>query len=204
MDSLQKWNGLFFNAKQVFSFLSKYRRYHGKHRKYTELEIALLLVLFLSENQKKTYLIGFATFHSLQSTGRITLEKILVRKIALDEDFDIVIAPEEEAQQKNHKLQIVRFTGDVQGSTESLFNFLREKKFGIPKDEGVILLVRLEKGFQLNYLELGQMLRQSYVPYGQIFILGERKPANSYVFFCCQVFPEVKRLKDLDFGFLKS
>jgi len=204
MDSLQKWNGLFFNVKQVSSFLSKYMPHYGKHKKYAELKIALLFVLFLSKDQIKLYLIGFPTLHDLKSNKRVTLAKILDQAIALDEDFDIVIAPAEKAQQINHRLQIVRFTGYVEGSTRSLFNSLKKKKFNIPKNETLILLVRLEKDLQLNYLELGQILRQSDVPYGQIFILGERKLANSYVFFCCQVFPEVKTLKDLDFSFLRS
>jgi hypothetical protein len=202
MDSLQNWSGLYFNVKQVSRFLTNYRNQYQKHTKYKELEIALCFVLFLSRNQRKEYLIGFPTVHGLQNDEPVTLAKIFERKNVLDEDFDIVIAPEEEARQKNHRLQIVRFTGNVEGNTESLFSFLKEKKFNIPKDEKLLLLVWLEKGFRLNYPAFSQKLNKTNVPYGQIFIMGQIKPDNSYVFFCCQVFPEVKRFRDLDFSFL--
>lgn len=204
MDSLQKWAGLYFNLKAIAKFLTNYRNRYGKHTKYKELEITLLFVSFLFKDQRKPYLIGFPTLHDLPSDERITLAKIFDRKIALDQDFDIVIAPKEKAQQKNHRLQIVRFTGDVEGNTESLFSFLKEKKFNIPKDEKLLLLVRLEKGLRLNYLELGQKFEKANVPYGQIFILGQRKPDDSHVFFCYEVFPDIKRFRDLDFSFLKS
>jgi hypothetical protein len=149
-------------------------------------------------------LICFPTLRDLHSDKRVTLAKILEQKIALDEDSDTVIAPKEEAQQKNHRLQIVRFTGNVEGSTEALFGFLKEKKFNIPKDEKLLLLVWLEKGFQLDFLELGQKLGKANVPYGQIFILGKRKPDYLHRFFSCEVFPDVKRLGDVDFAFLKN
>lgn len=194
MDSLQNWSGLYFNEKQVTRFLANYRNQYQKHTKYKELEIALCFVKFLSINQRKEYLIGFPTVHGLQNDEPVTLAKILERKIVLDEDFDIVIAPKQEAQQKNHRLQIVRFAGNVEGNAESLFSFLKEKKFNIPKDEKLLLLIWLEKGFRLNYLEFGQKLNKADVPYGQIFIVEQIKPDNSYVSFCYQVFPEVKKI----------
>jgi hypothetical protein len=202
MDSRQKWSGLYFNVKQVTRFLANYKNQYQKHTKYKELEIALCFVLFLSRDQRKEYLIGFPTVQGLQNDELVTIAKIFERKIALDEDFDIVIAPEQEAQQKNHRLQIVRFTGNVEGNTENLFSFLKEKKFNIPKDENLILLVSLEKDFQFNYLELHQKIEKTKVPYGEIFIVGQIKPDDSCVLFCCQVFPEVRRFGDLDFSFL--
>jgi hypothetical protein len=202
MDSLQHWGGLYFTVEAVSRFLANYRNQYQKHTKYKELEIALCFVWLLSRNQRKEYLIGLPTVHGLQNDEPVTLAKIFERKIVLDEDFDIVIAPKQEAQQKNHQLQIVRFTGNIEANTESLFSFLKEKKFNIPKDEKLLLLVWLEKGFRLNYLEFGQKLNKANVPYGQIFIVGQIKSDNSYVFFCCQVFPEVKRFRDLDFSFL--
>jgi hypothetical protein len=204
MDSLQKWSGLCFSVKQVSRFLVNCREQYQKHTKYKELEIALCFVSSLAGNQRKQYLICFPTLRDLQSDERVTLAKILEQEIGLDEDFDIVIVPKEEAQQKNHRLQIVRFTGNVEGSTEALFGFLKKKKFNIPKDEKLLLLVWLEKGFQLDFLELSQKLGKANVPYVQFFILGKRKPDYSYRFFSCEVFPDIKRLRDVDFGFLKN
>jgi hypothetical protein len=202
MDSLQHWGGLYFTVEAVSRFLANYRNQYQKHTKYKELEIALCFVLFLSRDQRKEYLIGFPTVQGLENDEPVTLAKIFERKIVLDEDFDIVIAPKQEAQQKNHQLQIVRFTGNVEGNTENLFSFLKEKKFNISKDENLILLVSLEKDFRFNYIELNQRLEKTNMPYGQIFIMGQIKPENSYVLFCYQVFPEIKRLRDLDFSFL--
>ena len=156
-----------------------------------------------TRNNKEEYLIGFPALYHLVKDRRLTLSEAIERKIVLDEDFDIVMAPKKEAQQMNHRLQIVKFTGAVKGDTENLVNFLIEKKFNIPKDEKLLLLVWLEKGLRLNYLEFGQKLDKANVPYGQIFILGQRKPDDSHIFFCCQVFPEVKIFRDLDFSFLK-
>jgi hypothetical protein len=202
MDSLQKWWGLYFDVQQVTRFLANYRNRYGKHTKYVEIEIALRFVLSLSKNQKTIYRIGFPTL--LQSEGPITLADIFERKMALDEDFDIVIAPKGQEQLKRHNLQIVRFTGDVELTTEGLLKFLKQKKFHIPKDENLLLLVWLEKGLKLNYIELGQKLEEINVPYGQIFLVGETKRDKSDIFFCLEVFPEVIKFKDLDLGFLKS
>lgn len=202
MDSRQKWSCLFFDVEQVTRFLAKYRNRYGKHTKYVELEVALRFVSNLFRTQRKVYRIGFPTLS--ESDEPITLENIFERKMALDEDFDIVVAPKGEEQQTRHNLQIVRFTRDVEQTTEGVLDFLKEKKFRISKDENILLLVWLEKGLKLDYMELSQKFKEINVPYGQIFMVGETKRNESVIFFCLEVFPEVIRFKDLDVGFLKS
>jgi hypothetical protein len=115
----------------------------------------------------------------------------------------MVIAPNKNASQMNHRLQIVRFTGDVEKTTEGLFDFLREKKFDIPKDDTLLLLVWLEKALKLNYIELGQKLGQANVPYGQIFLVGKTKRNKSKIFFSLEVYPKI-RSWHLDLSFLEN
>ena len=203
MDSLQHWAGLYFGVKAVTRFLADYRNRYGKHTKYVELEIALRFVLCLSRHYRKVYVIGFPTLHHLVKDKRFTPREVIDHKLALDGDVDIVIAPREKAQYMYHKLQIVRFTGDVEKTTQGLFDFLRKKKFNIPKDENLLLLVWLEKGMRLNYIELHQELAQIHVPYGEIFMVGETERNESKNFFCIQVFPEIKTMY-LDLSFLRK
>jgi len=201
MDSLQEFYVLFFDVQTITRFLADFRHRYSKHTKYVELEIALRFVLSLSRHKRTVYRIGFPTLS--KAAGRIRLADIIEREMALDEDFDIVIAPKGQEQQKRHNLQIVRFTGDVEPTTEGLLHFLKQKKFNIPKDENLLLLVWLEKRPNLNCMELGRRLRQISVPYGQIFLVGEMQDDQSHFWFCFHVFPEVIRFKDLDLSFLK-
>jgi len=205
MDSKQHWGVLYFDIKQLSALLSKNRPKYKKNTKFAELQIAFVFALFCEMVHKKKYLIGIPTLNNLIASSRPTPDQIFDRKFALDEDFDIVVAPKEEAKKKYHRLQIVRFTGDVKGSTEKLFRFLQEKKFNIPKDENLLLLVSLEKDLQLNYIQLGEKLNNANVPYGQIFVFGEQKREDSKVIlFCYYVFPKVKLFGTVDCSILFS
>jgi predicted AlkP superfamily pyrophosphatase or phosphodiesterase len=141
--------------------------------------------------------------YTIWRSTRVTLAEVFDKKIWHHEDFDLLIAPEGEERNKSY-IQIVRFTGDVEGNTENIFGFLEEKKFKIPKDEKLLLLVLLEKGLKLKYFELSQKLKESNVPYGQIFILGTRKHNMTNIFFCFQIYPEVKTLGELDPSSLRN
>ena len=204
MDSLQHWAGLCFTIRQVSRFMSQHGHQYERKTKFKELQAAWLFGLLLSRNNREEYLICFPVANDSPEDSKTILREIIDQNIALDEDFDMVITPKKKAHRMNHKLQIVRFTGDVEKTPQGLFDFLRKKKFNIPKDENLLLLVWLEKGLKLNYIELGQKLRQVDVPYGQIFMVGETKRNELNIFFCLKVFPEIIRFKDLDLSFLKS
>jgi hypothetical protein len=197
MDALQHWSGLYFEVEAVSRFLADYKNQFRRNIKYLGLEIILPFILFLIRDQKKSYRIGIPTLLNIKVNKRITLTEVFNRKIWLDEDFDLLLAPEGDEQNKYHKIQIVRFAGDEQGSTEGLSSFLEEKKFNIIKDEKLLLLVLLDKELKLKYFELSQKLKETNVPYGQIFILGTRKVIKTDVFFCFQIYPEVKTLGEL-------
>jgi hypothetical protein len=197
MDALQHWSGLYFEVEAVSRFLADYKNQFRRNIKYLGLEIILPFILFLIRDQKKSYRIGIPTLLNIKVNKRITLTEVFNRKIWLDEDFDLLLASEGDEQNKYHKIQIVRFAGDEQGSTEGLSSFLEEKKFNIIKDEKLLLLVLLDKELKLKYFELSQKLKETNVPYGQIFILGTRKVIKTDVFFCFQIYPEVKTLGEL-------
>lgn len=203
MDSLQHWAGLYFTIRQVSRFMSQHGQQYESKTKFKELQIAWLFGLLLSRNNRKEYLIGFPVADDSSEDSKITLREIIDQNITLDEDFDMVIAPRKKAHLMNHRLQIVRFTGRIEKTTQGLLDFLRKKKFNIPKDENLVLLVWLEKELKLNYAELSQRLAQIDVPYGQIFMVGEAKRNESKNFFCIQVFPETK-IMYLDLSFLEK
>lgn len=200
MDSLQRFNTHFYFKEYLLNFLKQNEAKYEKNAKFVELQITWVFVQFLERINKKEFLIGIPTLDNSVQNVTPTLDQMLDHKMALDEDFDLVIAPKEEAKRQIYMLQIVRFKGDIEGSTENLFRFLIEKKFNIPKDEHIILLVGIEKVMQLEYVELGQKFKNTNVPYGQIFIIGQKKPDDSLIFFCCQVYPDVIMLDDIKLG----
>jgi len=192
MDSLKHWGGLYFTIRQISRFMGQHGHKYESKTKFKELQVAWLFGLLLSRNNREEYLIGFPVTEDRPEDSKVTLREIMIQKITVDEDFDMVIAPKRKAPQMNHRLQIVRFTGEVEKTTQGLLDFLKKKKFKIPKDQNLILLVWLEKALRLHYAELSQRLAQLDVPYGQIFMVGETKRNESKNFFCRQVFPETK------------
>lgn len=117
----------------------------------------------------------------------------------------IVLGPRKQLKAKAYfRFQIVRFTGDVEASTDGLFEFIKSKKFVIPKDKNLHLLVLLEPlkvGFEFKYFELFEKLnlKETKVPFGEIFVLGRKKSPNPLVFYCRQIFPAVVMFRDMDF-----
>jgi hypothetical protein len=185
MDSLQRWYGVFFDQKQLSHFILSNREKHV-------FELGC----------REEYLIGIPTLDNSVENAPPSLEEIFERKMEYDEDFDLVISPKDKLRQKVHPLQIVRVKGTINQDTEGLYNFLKEKKFNISKDQNLILVVAIDEAIQFNYITLGQKLKGINVPYGQIFILGQKKPDDSLIFFCCQVFPDIRVFDDIDFSVL--
>jgi hypothetical protein len=204
MDDLQHLSALYFEVKAVTRFLARYKNQYGASIKYLELERILPFVLFLIRDQKKVYSIGIPTLHEIQLDEKVTLKEVFNKKMWIDEDFDLLVAPKGDERNKRHKIQMVRFTGNVQANTENLFNFLVEKKFKIQRDKKLLLLVLLEKALKLKYLELGQKLKETNVPYGQIFLLGTSERNKTDVFFCFQIHPVIKTLGVLDPSSLRN
>jgi hypothetical protein len=203
MDSKQSWFGVYYDWISLMKFLSTHRDSYKNNKKYLELQIASQFARSLSNDNKKEYLIGIPTLNKIDQNAPPNLRSVIEDNMAFDEDFDIVLAPRTDPRKEFYKLQLVRFVGDVQNDTEGLFAFLMEKKFEIQKDKQLLLLVNIEKNMKLNYIELSQKFQKVNVPYGQIFIIGQRKPDDSYIYFCVLVYPEVKELADLDFSFVK-
>lgn len=204
MDSKQSWFGIYFKYPAVIKFLSTYGDFYKNNKKYIELQIATQFAHLLSNHNREEYLIGLPTLEEVNKNSPPNLRSIIDYNLAFDEDFDIVLAPIKKPEKEVYRLQVVRFLSDFQNDTEGLFTFLKEKKFKIQKDDKLLLLVHIEKNMRLNYIELNQKFQKTNVPYGQIFIIGQRKPDDSYIFFCCQVHPEARKLKDLDFSFIKK
>jgi hypothetical protein len=204
MDSKQRWYGCYFDTdRQLTNFLSKARSTYEKHTKFIELERAFFFKVFLDFDTSRVHLVGIPTLDDSVEKRRCVWEEILDRKIAFDEDFDIVIAPKDKLDEKvKYLIQIVRFTGNVSATTESLLDFLKKKKFNIPRDRNIWLLVVVEAdAFQLKYSELNRKLSETNVPYGKIFILGTTQSPR--ILFCCEVFPLARLLGKIDFNTLR-
>jgi hypothetical protein len=202
MDSLQHWYGIYFEIKRVMNFLSQNRVQYEKRTKFNELQVALFFAFFLYRENTEEYLIGLPTLVNPEN-GRIhTIRQIIDEQMALDEDSDIIIASKEKPHQVWHRIQIVRFIVKDKPDSQALFDFLKEKKFSIPKDKTLILLIYIEANLHLDCFKLCEYLKEIKVPYGQIFLMGQRKPDDSYIYICCQIYPEVKIFKDLDFSVL--
>jgi hypothetical protein len=116
----------------------------------------------------------------------------------------IVLGPEQQLKTKAYfRFQIVRFTGDIKASTDGLLEFIKNKKFDIPEDKSLRLLVLIEPlkvGFDLKYFELleGLNSKDIKVPFGEIFVLGRKKSPKPFIFYCHQVFPALVIFKDID------
>lgn len=194
MEKNQPHYGCYFQDDKAYrKFLTEKRGKYEKHTKFIELQIAYVFKLFVEKAIGVEYVVGIPTLESAIEKEKWTFEEILDKKIAYDEDIDLLIAPKEKLMEKERAyLQIVRFTGDVKTSTDGLLEFLRHKKFNVANDKNIYLLVAIEKGLRLNYLELGEKLQRTGVPYGKIFILALMEPDHSLKYFCSEVFPEVK------------
>jgi len=121
----------------------------------------------------------------------------------------IVLGPAEQLKAKAYfRFQVVRFTGDVEASTDCVLEFIKSKKFHIPTDENLDLLILLEPlqvGFDFKYSELSEKLKlkETKVPFGEVFVLGRKKSPNPLVLtlYCRQIFPELVMFEDIDIDF---
>ncbi|MCJ7498439.1 MAG: hypothetical protein MUO78_09965 [candidate division Zixibacteria bacterium] len=201
MDSLQWWYGQYLDSKSLTIFLSQNRNKYGKQKKFFELETALIFVRIWETNTLKELMISLPTLDMTVENSNLPLDKIIENRIAFDEDFDINLGLKGKLEELTSLFQIVRVPADVETDVKNLFEFIVKKKFMVPKDENLSLLVRSDKLLRADCFELNQQLKKVNVPYGEIFIVA-LEPMNRYsslVYSGYQVFPVVNKFGVVDF-----
>ena len=201
MDSLQWWYGQYLDSRSLTIFLSQNRNKYGKQKKFFELETALIFVRICETNNFKEIMISLPTLDMTVENSNLSIDKILDKKIAFDEDFDINLGLKGKLEEVTSLFQIVRVPAHIETDVKSMFEFIVKKKFKVPKDENLSLLVRSDKLLCADYFELNQQLKEGKVPYGEIFIVG-LEPMNRYrslVYSGYQVFPVAYKLGVMNF-----
>lgn len=201
MDSLLRWYGQYLDPKELAVFLSRSRDEYGKSTKFFELETALIFVRIWETKNLRGVWISIPTLDKSEQNPGFALSEIFDKKMAFDEDFDINLGLKDKLTEVTTLFQIVRVPNQIEMNATSLVDFLAKKKFRIPKDENLSLLVRSDKSVSIDYLNLHQQLKRIRVPYGEVFIVS-LEPANLYrsiVFVGYQVFPEAKLFGVIDF-----
>lgn len=205
MDSKTHWRGIYYRIPAVLRAWNE-RRIEGiQDNRMGEVHAISILALALTAHNKKEYRIGFPRLGHEDEVHRI--DALFDSRIAIDEDFDLLLCPAVRAHQEEklrHPVQITRFTRQSRMGTEPLLDFLRSKKLDVQPDERLILLVHLEQAGRVDYRAVHEGLREADCPYGQVFLVGQYAPESHHRWFCTIVYPEARKLKDLDFGFLDS
>jgi hypothetical protein len=203
MDKLARVFIRYFSFDEVIDYLKIQGVSHFREKKDLEISYGFLFLIAISKNTRKLHELGLLiTEETNIKYPQAGLKFLVENRLYIDEDIDMLLRPVDDLVNLPYGVQITQFKNTLwEGSASGLVRSLSENKFKRPDDPNLILLVPIDRDSKIDLPELTNKLKDTKVPYAQIFLMGVKKPEGTDCFFFWQVFPGLKILAELDYSF---
>lgn len=201
MDKFTEWSAYLVDLDYLFA---EWDRLNDQNKewdtRFREIHSICMFALLVENQTDQRYLIGFQKIGAPQEP--LTIREIFKdSSIVIENDCDVLLVdcPKQgESEVDHHRIQLTSFTRRSSTSEKELVEFLRKKLRRAP-DSDLRLVIHIEQSGTFNLDFLNAYLNHEYTPcpYSQVFIFGQVSDCPR-VWTCSQIYPEWKKLPDLD------
>jgi len=172
MDELQPWFGYYFRLQDIGEIAKNVSRELYKNKKFHEIFLTWAFASFLSKVNSVEYVIGFPALNESKE-DKITLLGILDGSIALDEDFDTVMARVDKLDKSHCRLQIKRYIPKGKPDTMELFNYIMKTLKHYGKCESLYFLFDIQSQMGLDLHKLNNLCTNTKFEVGGVTLFAQ-------------------------------